>query len=150
MSKHLVFVYGTLKRNEPNHQVMSNTLRGVASFAGTARMTQKYPLIISTQYNIPFLLKDAGNGEYVQGELYNVEDEKLVELDELENHPHFYVRHEEKFELISDKNGEKIKGNVIAWVYLLPTWTASLLEQGTTPLNWYSSLGEHGRAYVEK
>ena len=59
---HRVFVYGTLKRGEPNHSLMENSLNGQAKFLGHAKTVTKYPLIIATKYNIPFLLKKEGVG----------------------------------------------------------------------------------------
>uniref|UniRef100_A0A1I7SHG9 Gamma-glutamylcyclotransferase family protein n=1 Tax=Bursaphelenchus xylophilus TaxID=6326 RepID=A0A1I7SHG9_BURXY len=85
----------------------------------------------------------------VEGELYTVDDAKLLELDELENHPHFYVRHRETFDLLTDKNNDVVSGQTTAWVYQLPTWTEALLAEGTEPLKCYSSKGSHGREYVE-
>lgn len=55
-----VFVYGTLKRGEPNHHWFSNVPGGKSRFLYQARTKEKYPLIIATDYNIPFLLYDPG------------------------------------------------------------------------------------------
>lgn len=55
-----VFVYGTLKRGEPNHHWFSNVPGGKSRFLYQARTTEKYPLIIATDYNIPFLLYAPG------------------------------------------------------------------------------------------
>lgn len=55
-----VFVYGTLKRREPNHHWLTNESNGIAKFVSTGQTTQSYPLIIATKYNIPFLLDCPG------------------------------------------------------------------------------------------
>ena len=55
--EYLVFVYGTLKRNEPNHGYLSTS-----KFVTTACTTEKYPLVIASKYNIPFALDCAGVG----------------------------------------------------------------------------------------
>jgi gamma-glutamylaminecyclotransferase len=60
-----VFVYGTLKRGEPNEHVMQNTDSGRSLFVGHAQMLMPHPLIVSTKFNIPFLLKDPGRGEVI-------------------------------------------------------------------------------------
>ena len=61
-TKHLVFVYGTLKRNEPNHKFWS-----VATFVGDdpnqikkgqfhllarGETSRKLPLVIATKHNV--------------------------------------------------------------------------------------------------
>lgn len=58
----LVFVYGTLKRNQPNNYHLNDSKNGCAVFKSTASTIQKYPLVISTKYNIPFLLLKEGIG----------------------------------------------------------------------------------------
>lgn len=59
---HRVFVYGTLKRGEPNHSLIQDAANGYAKFLGIGRTVTPYPLIIATRYNIPFLLKKPGIG----------------------------------------------------------------------------------------
>lgn len=57
-----VLVYGTLKRGEPNHSVISNKDNGHAKFMGLGKTLLKYPLVIATKYNIPFMLGKPGVG----------------------------------------------------------------------------------------
>lgn len=59
----LVFTYGTLKRGQPNHGLMLNAENGSATFVGRGVTANRYPLIISTAYNIPFMLLEKGTGE---------------------------------------------------------------------------------------
>lgn len=66
---HKVFVYGTLKKNEPNHHWLTNKENGESIFHAYGATVTKYPLIIATKYNIPFLLKDPGNGHFVKGKM---------------------------------------------------------------------------------
>lgn len=56
-----VFVYGTLKKGEPNHHVISET-GGAYRFVGTGRTINMFPLIITSKYNIPALLAKPGEG----------------------------------------------------------------------------------------
>lgn len=58
--RHKVFVYGTLKKGEPNHQWFSHDNKGYYKFLYEAKTKDKYPLIIATEYNIPFLLYSPG------------------------------------------------------------------------------------------
>jgi hypothetical protein len=62
MSLHRVFVYGTLKRGEPNHHWMTDTSKGFSRLLGVGRTVKKYPLVIATKYNIPFILDCPGRG----------------------------------------------------------------------------------------
>jgi gamma-glutamylaminecyclotransferase len=87
-----VFVYGTLKKGEPNHHWLSQTANGYSKFLCRASTMQKMPLVVATRYNIPFLLNKPGVGNYVTGEVYEVDDQMLAKLDELEDYPNFYDR----------------------------------------------------------
>lgn len=57
---HKVFVYGTLKRGEPNHNWFSKNTEGYYKFLYDAKTKEKFPLIIATKYNIPFILYSPG------------------------------------------------------------------------------------------
>ena len=37
----------------------------------------RYPLVIASRYNIPYLLDVPGRGEFVVGEIYAIDDEKV-------------------------------------------------------------------------
>lgn len=71
---HRVFVYGTLKRGEPNHGLIKDATNGYAKFLGLGRTTVSYPLVIATKYNIPFLLKkpDVGNVSWEKINLFTI------------------------------------------------------------------------------
>ena len=71
-----VFVYGTLKSNQPNHYHLNDTKNGCAVFRSVAVTVNKYPLVISTRFNIPFLLQNEGTGN-VSNFLYNI---KCIEI----------------------------------------------------------------------
>lgn len=55
-----VFVYGTLKRGEPNHGWFEKHESGKFKLVCEAKTVEQYPLIIATNYNIPFLLYSPG------------------------------------------------------------------------------------------
>lgn len=63
MNKSSVFVYGTLKKGEPNHHWLESKENGYAKFLSVGETVRKYPLVIASRYNIPFLLKSPGNGQ---------------------------------------------------------------------------------------
>jgi gamma-glutamylaminecyclotransferase len=58
-----VFVYGTLKRGQPNHYLMQDLKNGNAKFISKAKTSEKFPLVVATRYSIPFLLNKPGFGE---------------------------------------------------------------------------------------
>ncbi|WP_141433573.1 gamma-glutamylcyclotransferase [Bacillus sp. 03113] len=72
-----VFVYGTLRRGEKNHYLMS----GCTCIAEEAYIDGK---LYDSRFGYPFLTTSSGIRVY--GELYNVPIEKLPFLDELEDY----------------------------------------------------------------
>jgi gamma-glutamylaminecyclotransferase len=80
----LIFTYGTLKRNFSNHPLLQDLIKtNDASFIGTYRTVQNYPLVCGP-YRVPFLLNIPGSGQPVYGELYSVSSFGLSRMDELE------------------------------------------------------------------
>ncbi|XP_076284916.1 putative gamma-glutamylcyclotransferase CG2811 isoform X2 [Lasioglossum baleicum] len=147
-----VFVYGTLKRGEPNHSLISE-VNGYSKFLGLGRTAVPYPLVIATRYNIPFLLKKPGFGHHVIGEVYDVDTKMLSKLDELEEHPGFYERSmtdvilAPESKLKGTDNFEEVGSLMKVWVYFLPKFRESLLE---SPMySSYSNEGSHGLKYCE-
>lgn len=76
--RHWVFVYGTLKQGFPNERLMPE-----AAFKGTARTSDRIPLVIAGRWYTPTLIPEPG-GHRVTGELYGVDDAGLAYLDNLE------------------------------------------------------------------
>lgn len=76
-----VFVYGTLKRGYPNAHVGMPR----AQYLGDYRTVQCYPLVIGGRWRSPYLINEPGVGFQVTGEVYEVDDTVLAELDELES-----------------------------------------------------------------
>jgi len=84
--KHLVFVYGTLRRVHGNHHLLEGAhCYGVgATKANYAMyMVSGYPYVTSTEERNPII-----------GELYAIDDETLDKLDKMEGHPRYYTRRE--------------------------------------------------------
>ena len=76
-----VFVYGTLKRGFPNHEV------GLAGqrFLGRFHTAEAYPLVVAGRWFSPVLLAEPGHGHRVHGEVFAVGDDVLTDLDRLES-----------------------------------------------------------------
>jgi gamma-glutamylcyclotransferase (GGCT)/AIG2-like uncharacterized protein YtfP len=80
----LLFVYGSLKRGFRLHRHLRP-----ASFRGAARTTPGYALYRLVWY--PAMVAEPGSGE-VTGELYEVPEDLIPVLDEVEGVPHLYQR----------------------------------------------------------
>eukprot|EP01087_Luapelamoeba_hula_P011320 TRINITY_DN3064_c0_g1_i1.p1 TRINITY_DN3064_c0_g1~~TRINITY_DN3064_c0_g1_i1.p1 ORF type:complete len:541 (+),score=79.64 TRINITY_DN3064_c0_g1_i1:40-1662(+) len=90
-NKHLLFFYGTLKRDFHWHaKFLFN-----AEYRGTAVSADLLPLVIG-DCGVPYLLGDLpGQGKHVKGEVWCVNDETLLGLDEYEGiNKGYYSRRE--------------------------------------------------------
>lgn len=87
-----VFVYGTLKKGEPNHYWLTSADNGFAKFECNGSTDTKFPLIVATKFNIPFLLNVPNIGHNINGEIYSVDEKMFGNLDELEDYPKLYDR----------------------------------------------------------
>ncbi len=74
---HLVFVYGTLKRDGSNHAFLAGQ-----TFVGAARLAPGFALYCLGEY--PGLVADAASPDRITGELWAVDSETLARLDQLE------------------------------------------------------------------
>ena len=63
LNLHKIFVYGTLKKGQPNHGLLQNAENGTSKFLGTGRTLKMWPLIVTTKFNLPFLLDSEGKGK---------------------------------------------------------------------------------------
>lgn len=75
----LVFVYGTMKINQSNHFFLLNP-NGTSHFIGNDSTKDKYPLLIGTRYNVPFLVDLPHIGYNLQGEIYEVDEKMLAKF----------------------------------------------------------------------
>lgn len=109
MSGHTVFVYGTLKRGFANHALLEG-----ATFAGVAVTIEAYPMLIQGRNFTPAVLPERGSGHRIAGELWQVDDATLAQLDDLETThlPTGYIR-----QMIDvERDGVRAR----AWVYFKP------------------------------
>ena len=98
MIKYNVFVYGTLKKGHGNHRLLEK-----AKFLGKHITKAKYTLLDLGPY--PAVL-NAGDSS-IKGEIYEIDQNTLRDLDRLEGYPHLYQRHK-----ITSPHGE-------AWMYTM-------------------------------
>lgn len=85
--RHLVFVYGTLKRGHGNHRLLESS-----EFIGEAITEKPHPMYVS---GLPYLMEHPNEGDagkHVIGEMYEVNPIVLRNLDRLEGHPRLYER----------------------------------------------------------
>lgn len=118
MTKHIVFVYGTLKRGEPNHHHMTlghMTSDGQSRYVGTVRTVHKWPMVVAGNFKIPYLLYRRGTGKKVIGELYEVDDLMLRKLDRLEGHPLIYERDSIQVQRLDEEEEEEMS-SVKQWL----------------------------------
>ena len=101
---HRIAVYGTLKSGFGNNRLLSG-----ATFIGSGRLQDQYPLQVS---GLPYLYNDKGVGDYVEVEVYDVDDALLKRIDTLEQHPRWYKREQVLVDLDD-------WSKTTAWVYFL-------------------------------
>ncbi|XP_072244361.1 gamma-glutamylaminecyclotransferase-like [Leuresthes tenuis] len=149
-----VFVYGTLKKGQPNNFRMFESSNGKAEFLASAFTTQKYPLVIAGKYNIPFLLNLPGDGHRVHGEIYKVDDQMLKFLDDFESIPTMYQRTLVKLE-VKEWTGktdgeERPTPGSITEAYVYNTTTYQPDWPSLPSFESYDSNGDHGLSYVNR
>ncbi|BFZ06315.1 hypothetical protein BsWGS_09354 [Bradybaena similaris] len=129
-ARHIIFLYGTLKSGHSNFRVLSDPKTGFAKFLGFGQTVKRYPLVVTAQYSFPFLLPVEGQGEHVEGEVYEVSESKLMRLDEFEGHPDFYLREKVPVALTKCKNHclVHLPETIDCWVYFLSQFEPMMVE----------------------
>ena len=123
-----------------------------------------YPLLAhhsTTRYNIPYLIDKPGSGNNIHGEVYEVDEKMLKNLDILEDHPNYYQRRPEKVSLqnvgkteglcLNAKNSSSkidLVSDAECWIYILNKYKEEMLR--LPMLSVYRSEDDHGRAYVPR
>ena len=108
-----MFVYGTLKRGFSNHMrvMQKQGCEGWYRYKSDATTAASFPLFVD-DYGIPYLLNRRGTGSPVKGELYDVSEEGLQALDELEGYPDRYTRMQVS---VATEGSDAVQ----AWMYML-------------------------------
>lgn len=141
----LIFVYGTLRRGFPNEHAMPSQLK----YLGTAVTISRFPLVVGTVAQIPFLLDfpDHPGAFHVKGELYDASESDNIgtifqHLDDFEGvADRFYKR--QLIEVVTDDN-DSDQQTVQAFCYLRDTggpawaWTAERMLQELKMVPEYS------------
>ncbi|KAM9836157.1 gamma-glutamylaminecyclotransferase B-like isoform 1-T3 [Aulostomus maculatus] len=147
----VIFVYGTLKKGQPNYYRMFDSSNGKAEFLASVRTTQKYPLIIATKHNIPFLLNIPGQGQRVHGEIYKVDEKMLNFLDDFEGIPTMYQRTMVELEVEEQTEGEvRLSPGSIAEAFVYSTTTYQPDWPSLPNYESYDAYGNHGLVYVSR
>nr|XP_028584053.1 gamma-glutamylaminecyclotransferase isoform X3 [Podarcis muralis] len=148
-----VFVYGTLKKGQPNYPYMINGANGTARFQGRGLTVEKYPLVIAGKYNVPYLLNIPGTGHRVTGEIYAVNDQMLQFLDEFESCPDMYQRTPVRIEVVEQEDessppeGTPAVNSILeCYVYSTTTYQPEWIH--LPYYDNYDSFGKHGLPYV--
>ncbi|XP_049609067.1 gamma-glutamylaminecyclotransferase [Syngnathus scovelli] len=149
-----IFIYGTLKRGQPNHFRMLDKSVGAAQLLASVVTTERFPLVIASEYNIPFLLNLPGQGHRVHGELYRVDKPLLHFLDDFEDIPRMYQRTPVTLKVKEwlgqpDDEEMSVAGSIIeAFVYSTttyqPDWPSLPHHEN------YDSQGDHGFRYKRR
>ncbi|XP_050040369.2 putative gamma-glutamylcyclotransferase CG2811 [Dermacentor andersoni] len=151
--RHHVFVYGTLKSGERNHNILNDANNGRSTLVGQARTIKKWPLVLLSAFELPCLLPCDGVGHEVCGEVYQMDARMLEVVDHLEWHPRLYVRSQEDIELLS-QGGGRLK----AWIYFVREFDRQLLSlpylvnfTGKPGIEWPEFIGdnEETRRFIE-
>ncbi len=116
-NKNVIFAYGTLKKGRSNHDLL-----GKSHFIGKAVTVQAYGFYLGPDEqategsDIPYLFEHPSEGDQaikVCGEVWEVDEFTLRQMDQLEGHPNWYQRVQASVKLDSGKE-------ISAAIYMMP------------------------------
>ncbi|MFA7405829.1 MAG: gamma-glutamylcyclotransferase family protein [Pelobacteraceae bacterium] len=99
--KHLVFVYGTLRKGHSNNHLLKDAYcygTGSTEAGYTMYLISGFPYVTSSESRYPIV-----------GELYAVDDDTLNSLDRMEGHPRYYERKQTTVIVEGERH--------VAWMY---------------------------------
>jgi len=114
MNKQYVFVYDMLRRECGN-----NFLLGDSRLVGEAITAESYAMYVTL---IPYVVRDQAVG-WIVGEVYEVDDATLHDLDRVEGHPYWYSR---AMAPVILQDGKRVN----AWIYFASEGPGELLRSG--------------------
>ena len=106
--KHPIFVYGTLKKGEGNHFLLNGS-----DYICATQTSGKFTLLDLGSY--PAVIISPKN-YFISGEIYEIDDYVLAQLDQLEDYPNYYIRR-----MIMTQAG------MLAWMYYFPAYHGELI-----------------------
>jgi gamma-glutamylaminecyclotransferase len=144
---HLVLVYGTLMKDNPNNHVIVGRKGSDAVLLGEAYTLQKFFMSgggfprVSRKVlrDFPASVKASDYCSQVSGELWRVNDESLTNCDRLEGHPTFYRR--EQVPVVMKTS----RARHLAWMYIItepPEALQCLPKNKAGVLRWESPWKE--------
>ncbi|XP_053560889.1 gamma-glutamylaminecyclotransferase isoform X2 [Bombina bombina] len=148
-----IFVYGTLKKGQPNYHIMTNGEHGKAVYKGIGKTGDKYPLVIAEKGNVPFLLNVPGTGHHIIGEIYSVDEHLLQFLDKFESCPNMYQRTLKGIQILEweDKDGSPIEEAAVNSVLECFVYSTTSYQPEWLSLPYhdcYDSFGKHGLRFI--
>jgi gamma-glutamylcyclotransferase (GGCT)/AIG2-like uncharacterized protein YtfP len=83
-----LFVYGTLRTGQESHNILKSI---DAKLIAQGLTSDNLLLIGNKNINFPYLI-DVNFGKGIKGEIYKINEDNLILLDELEEHQNFFKR----------------------------------------------------------
>ncbi len=109
INKHLLFTYGTLMKDMMNHKRLDG-----ATYLFDATTVDKFAMVANF---IPYIIHpDQANKDlplsHIHGEVYEITEPHLFQIDEFEGHPVLYKR------VVTQIVSEKTLGSIPAFIYI--------------------------------
>ncbi len=125
MTTQRVFVYGTLKRGFPNDITAVMTVK----FLGRFTTVKAFPLVVGGSWFSPYLISEPGEGHRVAGEIFEVDDRQLAELDRMEGTHLPNAYHRDRVKVTPESGGASCE----AWTYFKDRQTINGIHSGPKP-----------------
>jgi len=120
-----VFVYGTLKRGFPNDITAIMTVKCLGRFI----TVKAFPLVVGGSWFSPYLIPEPGEGHRAVGEVFEVDDNQLAELDRMEGTHLPNAYHRDHVEVTPESGGASCE----AWTYFKDRQTIDGIHSGPMP-----------------